>query len=71
MEADLDEDQLKQRMVQDSALVVGAGDASKFGHEDFHAFALSHEIDCLISDASATNGAVVALRGQGIVVYLV
>lgn len=71
MEDDLDEAQLKQRLVQVSALAVGIVDASKFGTTAFSVFALPHEIDRIITDAAAPAAIVEALRAQEIAVDLV
>lgn len=71
MEADFDEAQLKQRLVQVSALVVGIADSSKFGSTAFSVFALPHEIDRVITDEGASAADVAALRAHEIAVDLV
>jgi len=71
MEGDLDEAQLKQRLVQVSALTVGIVDSSKFGGTAFSIFALPHEIHRVISDTGAAPVIVDRLRAQGIAVDLV
>jgi len=71
MEANLDEAQLKQRMVKSSAAVVGIADASKFAATAFSVFALPHEIDRVITDTAAAPEVVEALRAQEILVDLV
>ena len=71
MESDLDEAQLKQRMVSSSSVVVGIVDASKFGALAFSAFALPGEIDRIISDETAPGFIVDDLRAQGVNVNLV
>lgn len=71
MEADLEEAQLKQRLVQVSSVVVGIADASKFGSSAFSVFALPHEIDRIFTDAAAPPAIVSALRAQEITVDLV
>lgn len=71
MEANLDEAQLKQRMVQSSAVVVGIVDASKLAGSAFSVFALPHEIDRVITDTAAPPAVVEALRAQEITVDLV
>lgn len=71
MEADLDEAQLKQRMVHASALVVGVVDASKLGRQAFHAFALPTEIDRIITDSQAPFAIVEQFHEQAIAVELV
>ena len=53
MESDLEEAQLKQQMVNSSAMVVGIVDSSKFGAISFNAFALPEEIDRIITDQGA------------------
>jgi DeoR/GlpR family transcriptional regulator of sugar metabolism len=71
LEGDLDETQLKQRMVAASREVIGIVDASKFADASFSAFALPHEIGRIISDSAAPAEAVEALRAQGVLVDLV
>lgn len=71
MEADLDEAQLKQRMVQIAAVTVGIVDSSKFGSTAFSVFALPHELDRVITDEAAPAAIVEALRAQEIAVDLV
>ncbi len=71
MEANLEEAQLKQRMVQASAVVVGIVDASKFGSSAFSVFALPREIDRVITDDTAPAALVEELRAQEIMVDLV
>ncbi len=71
MESDLDEAQLKQRMVSSSSTVVGIADASKFGARAFSAFALPDEIDRIITDAEAPPAIVDELRTRGVMVDLV
>lgn len=71
MEGDLDEAQLKQRLVQVSALTVGIVDSSKFGATAFSVFALPHEIDRIITDDAAPAPVVEALRALEIAVDLV
>lgn len=71
MEGDLDEAQLKQRMVQVSALTVGLADASKFGSTAFSVFALPHEIGRVITDQRAPAQIVEALRARDVTVDLV
>lgn len=71
MEADLDEAQLKQRMVQVAALTVGIVDSSKFGTTAFSVFALPHEIDRMITDRGAPPEIVDELRAQKIAIDLV
>lgn len=71
MEADLDEAQLKQRLVQVSAVTVGIVDSSKFGTTAFSVFALPRELDRIISDDAAPPAIVEALRAQEIAVDLV
>jgi DeoR/GlpR family transcriptional regulator of sugar metabolism len=68
MEGDLDEAQLKQRMVQIAALTVGIVDASKFGASAFSIFALPHEIDRVITNMTAPESIVTQLCHQGITV---
>ncbi|NTU81744.1 MAG: DeoR/GlpR transcriptional regulator [Chloroflexales bacterium] len=70
MEADLDEAQLKQRMVSSSRIVVGIVDASKFGGVAFGVFALPHEIDRVITDTSVPAPIVDELRAREIIVDL-
>lgn len=71
METDLDEAELKQRMVAACGTVVGIVDASKFGGRAFDAFALPHEINRIITGTDAPLPVVEALRTQGITVDLV
>lgn len=71
MEGDLDEAQLKQRLVQVSAMTVGIADASKWGGSAFSVFALPPEIDRVITDTAAPAPIVEALRAQEIAVDLV
>jgi DeoR/GlpR family transcriptional regulator of sugar metabolism len=71
MEGDLDEAQLKQRMVQVSATTVGIVDSSKFGRTSFSVFALPHEIDRVITDTAAPMAVIDMLRAQAIAVDLV
>lgn len=71
MEGDLDEAQLKQRLVQASRLTVGIVDSSKFGLSAFSIFALPHEIDRIITDTAAPPAIVDALRAQEIAIELV
>lgn len=71
MEGDLDEAQLKQRMVQIAALTVGIVDASKFGGTAFSVFALPAELDRVITDQAAPTAIVDALRAQDVAVELV
>ncbi|HEU4328174.1 MAG TPA: DeoR/GlpR family DNA-binding transcription regulator [Roseiflexaceae bacterium] len=71
MEANLEEAQLKQRMVQAAAVVVGVVDASKFGSSAFSVFALPREIDRVITDDTAPAALVEELRAQEIMVDLV
>lgn len=71
MEGDLDEAQLKQRMVQISALTVGIVDASKFGRTAFSVFALPHELDRVITDSAAPSTIIDALQRKEIAVDLV
>lgn len=71
MEADLDEAQLKQRMVQIAAVTVGIVDASKFGGSGFSVFALPHELDRVITDTAAPAEIIEALRARSIAVDLV
>jgi DeoR/GlpR family transcriptional regulator of sugar metabolism len=70
MEGDLDEAQLKQRLVQVSAVTVGIVDSSKFGTTAFSVFALPHEIDRIITDEAAPRAVVEQLRAQDIAVDL-
>jgi DeoR/GlpR family transcriptional regulator of sugar metabolism len=70
-ETDIGEAALKQRMVHQSAMVVGVMDSSKFGATYFSAFALPHEIDQVITDLSAPQEIVAELRSRDIVVDLV
>jgi DeoR/GlpR family transcriptional regulator of sugar metabolism len=71
MEADIDEAQLKQRLVQVSTLTVGIVDSSKFGTTAFSVFALPHELDRVITNVGAPPAIVAALRAQEIAVDLV
>jgi DeoR/GlpR family transcriptional regulator of sugar metabolism len=71
MEADIEEAQLKQRLVQVSAMVVGIVDASKFGSTAFSIFALPREVDRVITDDAAPPAIVEALRAYDIAVDLV
>jgi DeoR/GlpR family transcriptional regulator of sugar metabolism len=71
MEGDLDEAQLKQRMVQIAALTVGIVDSSKFGKTAFSVFALPHELDRVITDAAAPPHVIDALQRKEIAVELV
>lgn len=71
MEADLEEAQLKQRLVQVSTMTVGIVDSSKFGATAFSVFALPHELDRIITDHAAPAPIVEALRAQEIAVDLV
>lgn len=71
MESDLEEAQLKQRLVQACAVVVGIVDSSKFGNTTFSIFALPHEIDRIITDEAAPAEAVKELRAHDITVDLV
>jgi DeoR/GlpR family transcriptional regulator of sugar metabolism len=71
MEADLEEGQLKQRLVQIAAVTVGLVDSSKFGTTALNVFALPHEIDRIITDDAAPAAIVAALRAQQILVDLV
>ena len=71
MEADIAEAQLKQRMVQVSALTVGIVDSSKFGGTAFSVFALPNEIDRIITGAAAPATIVDELRAQDVTVDLV
>ena len=71
MESDLDEAQLKQRMVSSSVVVVGIVDASKFGARAFSAFALPEEIDRIITDEHAPAMIVDELHDHGVIVELV
>jgi len=70
-EADLDEAQLKQHMVEASATVVGILDASKWGEAHLSTFALPTEIDRIITDTGAPADAVQELRALGIAIDLV
>lgn len=70
-ETDLDEAQLKQKMVRISNVVVGVADATKFGITQFSAFALPTEIDRIISDTRAPATIVNDLIAQSINVELV
>jgi DeoR/GlpR family transcriptional regulator of sugar metabolism len=71
MEADLDEAQLKQHMVNAASIVVGIVDSSKFGGVAFSAFALPEEIDRIITDDRASAQIVAGLRAKDIMVDLV
>lgn len=71
MEGDLDEAQLKQRLVQVATLTIGIVDSSKFGRTAFSIFALPHEIDRVITDEAAPAVIVAPLRAQGIAIDLV
>ncbi len=71
MESDLDEAQLKQRLVSSSGTVVGIVDASKFGVRAFSAFALPQEIDRIITDEHAPAAIVEEMRANGVTVDLV
>lgn len=70
MEGDLDEAQLKQRMVRASTKVIGIADASKFGAKFFSVFALPSEIHHIITDIRTTAATASALQAQGIQVTL-
>ena len=70
-EADLDEAQLKQHMVEASSSVVGIMDSTKFGESHLSTFALPSEIDRIISDSAAPDAIVEQLRALGITVDLV
>lgn len=70
-EADLDEAQLKQHMVEASATVVGILDSSKWGEAHLSSFALPVDIDRIISDSDAPEAGVQELRALDIVVELV
>ena len=71
MESDLDEAQLKARMVTAAGVVVGVVDSSKFGKIAFSAFAMPHEIDRLITDEGAPSGVVNDFLARDIIVDLV
>lgn len=71
MEADLEEAQLKQRMVMSSSMVVGIVDASKFASRAFSAFALPHEISRVITDDQAPRAILDQLRASGAIVDVV
>lgn len=71
METDIVESQLKQCLVQVSALTVGIVDSSKFGNTAFSVFALPNEIDRIITDTGAPAAIVEALCAQDIIVDLV
>jgi DeoR/GlpR family transcriptional regulator of sugar metabolism len=71
MDSDLDEAQLKQRMVSTSRVVVGIVDSSKFDTRSFSVFALPQELDRIITDSGTPAASVAALRAQGIIVDLV
>jgi DeoR/GlpR family transcriptional regulator of sugar metabolism len=70
-DTDLDEANLKQRMVQSSGVVIGVADSGKFGVTHFCAFALPHEVDRIITDSAAPAPVVDELRAQDIIVDLV
>lgn len=70
-ETDIDEAALKQRLVSQSATVVGVADSTRFGATYFSAFALPHEIDRIITDAAAPAEIVGDLRAREITVDLV
>lgn len=70
MEGDLDEAQLKQRLVNASGMVVGIVDSSKFGQVAFSAFALPNEIDRIITDDGAPAAIISELHAQDIIVDL-
>lgn len=67
-EADIEEAQLKRRMVEASATVVGIVDGSKFGQVQFSSFALPHEIDRIITSTDAPADQVAELRQRPIMV---
>jgi DeoR/GlpR family transcriptional regulator of sugar metabolism len=71
MEADLDEAQLKARLVTAAGVVVGVVDSSKFGKIAFSAFAMPNEIDRIITDTDAPPAMVAEFREQDIIVDLV
>lgn len=71
MEADLEEAQLKQRLVQASSRVVGIVDSSKFGATGFSIFALPSELHRLITDTGAPQAIVAELQAQDVTVDLV
>jgi DeoR/GlpR family transcriptional regulator of sugar metabolism len=70
-ETDVDESQLKQRVVAASEVVVGIADSSKFGLAHFSAFALPQEIGRIITDTGAPAPIVEELRARGVIVDLV
>lgn len=70
-ETDIDEAQLKQRMVRASAVVIGIMDSSKLGTTYFSAFAQPRELDRVITDTDAPAAIVAELRAAGVVVDLV
>jgi DeoR/GlpR family transcriptional regulator of sugar metabolism len=70
-EPDLGEATLKQRMVSQSALVVGVADATRLGVTQLSAFALPHEIDRIITDTNAPADVVEELRAREIAVDVV
>ena len=70
-ETDLDEAQLKQKMVRISNVVIGVVDATKFGMAQFSAFALPAEIDRIITDTRAPATIVNDLVAQSMNVDLV
>ena len=71
METDLDEAQLKQRMVKAANTVVGLVDASKCGAKFFSVFALPEEIDRIITDGRTPASIASELRSRNIGVDLV
>lgn len=71
METDLDEAQVKQRMVESSLSVIGVVDSSKFSGTALNAFALPHELTRVITDAGAPIGIVQGLRDQQVEVEIV
>ncbi len=71
LEGDLDETQLKQRMVQGSSMVVGVADSSKFGATAFSIFALPDEINRIVTDLAAPPAIVDRLRAQSVAIDLV
>jgi DeoR/GlpR family transcriptional regulator of sugar metabolism len=71
MESDLDEAQLKQRMVKISSTVVGIIDASKFGAKFFSVFALPKEINRIITGLRVPAATVSELQASQIQVTLV
>jgi DeoR/GlpR family transcriptional regulator of sugar metabolism len=70
-ESDLDEAQLKQRMVKASTTVVGLVDASKLGSTFFSVFALPQEVHRIITDVRAPARLVAALTELGVQVEVV